>query len=181
MSEPALHTIKLERLAAVPLAVVRRQAQGAALARVVPECCGLVWNALRAQGLRGGRHVAVYRDDAITLDVGVEFDGPFDGAGEVVASATPAGLAASTIHLGPYGGLGAAHDAVRQWCESHGHRLAGPRWEIYGHWQPEWNEHPSRIRTDVFYLLGESPIVNAIETTSRPEAGRHTTRLASGA
>jgi hypothetical protein len=24
---------------------------------------------------------------------------------------------------------------------------------IYGHWQPEWNADPSRIRTDVFYLV----------------------------
>jgi hypothetical protein len=32
-------------------------------------------------------------------------------------------------------------------------QLAGPNWEIYGHWQNEWNKDPSQIRTDVYYLL----------------------------
>jgi hypothetical protein len=31
--------------------------------------------------------------------------------------------------------------------------LAGPNWEIYGHWLDEWNNDPAKIRTDVFYLL----------------------------
>jgi effector-binding domain-containing protein len=71
----------------------------------------------------------------------------------VVRSATPAGTVASITHRGPYSELGAAHDAVRRWCEAHGHRLAGPSWEIYGHWRPEWDADPSVIRTDVCYLL----------------------------
>jgi hypothetical protein len=35
--------------------------------------------------------------------------------------------------------------------------LAGPNWEVYGHWQDEWNSDPSKIRTDVFYLLVADP------------------------
>jgi effector-binding domain-containing protein len=70
-----------------------------------------------------------------------------------VRSATPAGAVASTTHSGPYAGLGAAHDAVHRWCQAHDHRLAGPNWEIYGHWLREWDADPSRIRTDVYYLL----------------------------
>jgi hypothetical protein len=31
--------------------------------------------------------------------------------------------------------------------------LAGPNWEVYGHWTDEWNSDPAKIRTDVFYLL----------------------------
>ena len=34
-----------------------------------------------------------------------------------------------------------------------GRALAGPNWEIYGHWQEDWNEDPAKIRTEVFYLL----------------------------
>jgi effector-binding domain-containing protein len=56
-------------------------------------------------------------------------------------------------HHVSYSGLGAAHDAVRQWCKANNHNLAGPNWEIYGHWQPEWNTNPSQIRTDIYYLL----------------------------
>src|SRR5262249_34671896 len=131
----------------------RRQVSASELARVVPECCGLVWDAVRLQRAQAGRHVAVYWDDAIRLEVGVELHGPFTESGEVVRSATPLGVVASTTHFGPYGGLGRAHEAIREWCRSHHHRLAGPNWEVYGHWQREWDTDPSRIRTDVYYLL----------------------------
>jgi effector-binding domain-containing protein len=136
------------------LAVVRRRARPEQFSRVVPECCGVVWNALKAAGARGaGRHVAVYRDDVVNLEVGVEMDGEFAGAGEVESSALPVGLVASTIHFGPYQKLRAAHAAVHEWCGQNGYELAGPKWEIYGHWLEEWNHDPSKIRTDVFYLL----------------------------
>ena len=150
------YVVQLQRVESVPLAVIRRQVQASDLARVVPECCGRVWSAVRAQQVQAGRHVAIYWDGGIRLEVGVELHGPFAGHGEVVCSATPAGAVASTTHCGPYGGLGAAHDAIRLWCRAGNHRLAGPNWEIYGHWQPEWNADPSRIRTDVYYLLSDA-------------------------
>jgi effector-binding domain-containing protein len=147
------YDVRFQRLDSVPLAVIQRQASSSELARVVPECCGLVWDEVRAQHAKGGRHVAIYWDNSIRLEVGVELHAPFAEHGEIVRSATPAGAVASTTHFGPYRGLGAAHDAVRRWCRDKNHRLAGPNWEIYDHWQPEWNADPSRIRTDVFYLL----------------------------
>jgi effector-binding domain-containing protein len=151
------HVIELQHLDSIPLGVIRRRVSRAELSRVVPECCGLVWNVARAQHAKAGRHVAVYWDGTIRLEVGVELEGPFVEQGGVVRSATPAGLVASTTHFGPYGGLGAAHLAVREWCEVHGHRLAGPNWEIYGHWLPEWNDAPSEIRTDVYYQVENAP------------------------
>lgn len=147
------YDVRFERLDSVPLAVIRRQAQKSELSRLVPELCGQVWKAIQAQHAKGGRHVAVYWDGGIRLEVGVELDGPFIERDDVGRSATPEGPVAWTTHLGPYGGLGAAHDAVRRWCESNGHHLAGPSWEIYGHWLPEWNADPSRIRTDIYYLI----------------------------
>jgi effector-binding domain-containing protein len=147
------YAVQLERLDSIPLAVIRGQARADELSRVVPEWCGRVWNAVRAQQVKAGRHVAVYLDSTIRLEVGVELHGPFVEQDEVVRSATPAGTVASVTHLGPYGGLGAAHAAVRDWCKAMNHRRAGPNWEIYGHWLREWDADPSRIRTDVFYLL----------------------------
>jgi effector-binding domain-containing protein len=147
------YVVQLQQLESIPLAVIRRQASAAELSRVVPECCGIVWNALRAQQVKGGRHVAIYWDGTIRLEVGAELPGPFVEVANVVRSATPAGTVASVTHLGQYSDLGAAHQAVRDWCKSTNHRLAGPNWEIYGHWQPEWDADPSQIRTDVFYLL----------------------------
>jgi effector-binding domain-containing protein len=149
------YDVRVEKFASGrPIAVVRRRAGKPALSRVVPEACGVVWNALRTHQVKGaGRHVAVYLDGEINLEVGVEMAGPFDGAGEVVASTLPAGQAATTTHMGPYGGLHAAHRAIQDWCARQGHELVGPSWEIYGHWEEAWNADPSLIRTDVFYLL----------------------------
>jgi hypothetical protein len=110
------YVVRFERLDSLPLAVVRRQAQSSELARLVPDSCGLVWDAVRAQQGNAGRHVAVYWDGRIRLEVGVEIHGPFTERGDVVRSATPAGRVVSTTHSGPYRGLGAAHYAIREWC-----------------------------------------------------------------
>jgi len=111
-----------------------------------------VWNVLRAQHARGGRHVAIYLGND-EVEIGAELLGSFTAHGDVVQSSTPAGVVASVAHLGPYGTLRIAHEAIRDWCRSHGHALAGPSWEIYGHWQDAWNADPSQIRTDVCYLI----------------------------
>ncbi len=146
-------TVHLQERPGLSLAVIHRQVTPAQLASVVPECCGAVWRALKAQGLRGGRHVALYRDDAIRLEAGVEFDGAFTEQDGVTRSRTPPGLVAAVTHLGPYSTLGTAHDALHRWMQAHGHRKVGPRWEIYGHWQAAWDADPSQILTEVCYLV----------------------------
>jgi hypothetical protein len=149
------YEVRLEKQSGCPLAVVRRLARQQDLPKVVPEACGAVWNVIRAQKVSGaGRHVALYLDDEINLEVGVELDAPFAGHGEVIGSSLPAGRVATTIYYGPYQQLYKAHEAVRKWCRENGHKLAGSNWEIYGHWEEEWNKDPSKIRTDVYYLLG---------------------------
>jgi effector-binding domain-containing protein len=150
------YEVQLRNLDRLPLAVVRREARPSELSRLVPECCGIVWNGLKAQYVKGGRNVAIYSDRAdgvIALECGVEVAGRFVESAEIVRSSTPGGRAASVTHLGPYSELGIAHQAIQDWAKANGHQLAGPRWEIYGHWQPDWNDNPSRIRTDVFYLI----------------------------
>ena len=154
-----MQPVGFQHIASIPVAVVRRRASAAQLSTLVPECCGLVWRAVQAQkdtGAKGGRHVAIYWNGDIRLEVGVELQGPFEETGEVFRSATPGGPAAFVRHLGPYHTLGAAHESVRTWCEANGHRLAGPSWEIYGHWRPEWDTNPRLIRTDVFYQIASS-------------------------
>jgi effector-binding domain-containing protein len=157
MSDEAIvvpsYTPQIENASAVPLAVVRRRASAAELSRLVPQCCGIVWMAMREQKVKAGRHVAIYWNGDIQLEVGVEVEAPFVEQGGVVRSATPAGPAAHVTHFGPYGGLDAAHDAVQRWCVENGRRLAGPSWEIYGHWQEAWNDNPALIRTDVYYQV----------------------------
>jgi effector-binding domain-containing protein len=144
------YQVRIERVEAQPLAVVRRLAKIDELSRVVPAACGEVWNFIRANGIRNpGRHVAVYLDCKMNIEVGAEVPGPFVSDGNVVASSIPAGRAATTTHMGPYQKLGDAHNAVQAFCKEHGHALAGVSWEIYGHWTDE----PAKLRTDVYWLL----------------------------
>jgi effector-binding domain-containing protein len=147
------HRVQIVQAPAVTLAVVRRRASPRELSTVVPAACGEVWTFIRANHVDGaGRHVAVYLDGAINLEVGVEVPATFAGDTPVMRSATPAGLVATTAHIGPYDRLGDAHGAIRAWCKAHDRALAGPNWEIYGHWLDD----PARLRTDVFYLLEPS-------------------------
>jgi effector-binding domain-containing protein len=144
------YQVQVKRVEAQLTAVVRRRARHGELAQVVPQGCGVVWAFLRsAQHPRHGRNLALYLDCEMNLEIGVEVAQPFPGNGEVVCSSTPAGLVATVAHLGPYNRLGEAHAALHTWCADHGHSLAGPSWEVYGHWEDD----PAKLRTDIFYLV----------------------------
>ncbi len=131
------------------IAAVRRTCPQSELARVIPEACGDAWNRLKARGVKGGRLVALYFDDVMNLAIGAEVDPGFTGDGELVAETLPGGTVARATHVGPYHLLGATHSAVHAWCRANGHRLAGPSWEIYGH----WSDDPAKLTTEVVYLL----------------------------
>jgi effector-binding domain-containing protein len=147
------YDVRIEQLPPCPTAVVRLRARQDELSRVVPDACGEVWRVLGASGVaKGGRHVAVYLDCEINLEVGALVDRPFSSDGPVVCSSTPAGSAATVAHFGPYDRLGEAHRALTDWCAAHGYSLAGPSWEVYGH----WDDDPSRLRTDIYYLITSS-------------------------
>src|SRR6266511_582932 len=53
--------VELRDLPPTTLAVVRRQVTVSDLAHVVPECCGRVWKASRAQSAHAGRNAASSR------------------------------------------------------------------------------------------------------------------------
>src|SRR5262249_45870458 len=100
------YDVRLEQVPGRPLAVVRRRASSKELSKVVPDACGMVWGAVRAHQITGaGRHVALYWDGQINLEVGVEVDTPFAGIGELMGSTTPAGTVATAVHFGPYNRL----------------------------------------------------------------------------
>jgi effector-binding domain-containing protein len=146
--------VRVEQVASRPLAVIRRRASPRELSTVVPALCGDVWKFVKAHKIdRPGRHVAVYFDGEINLEVGVEVGGTFTGSGSVVPSATPSGTVATVTHIGDYARLGDAHGAIRAFCKQRSLKLAGPNWEIYGH----WNDDPGKVTTDVFYLI--DPVV----------------------
>jgi len=134
----------------VALAVIRGEAKQSDLPVVIPAACGEVWTYAREAGLESpGRHVAVYLDDRITFECGVEVGAPFEGSDRVVPSTTPGGTTASVTLTGPYSGLSDAHRTIVEWSRASGRGLAGPSWEVYGHWA----EDPEQLRTEVHYLL----------------------------
>jgi len=99
-----------------------------------------------------GRNVMLYLDDVPHVEVGVELDQPASFEPPVLRSALPAGAAVMTVHRGPFTELGGGHDAIHRWCKENGRKLAGPRWEIYGHHYDD----PALLETEIYYLLADS-------------------------
>jgi effector-binding domain-containing protein len=95
------------------------------------------------------QNVMLYKDNRPDVEVGVLAARLFESEGRVIPSRLPGGEVATAIHVGDYADLGATHDAVRAHVAAFGRDLAGPRWEIYGHWR----EDPSELETEVFWLL----------------------------
>ena len=77
----------------------------------------------------------------------------------------PLGRRPRLVHFRAIPPLGAAHAAIRNWCAAHNHRLAGPNWEVYGHWEADWDVNPSRIRTDIFVPVGSRCVVDWLTGT----------------
>lgn len=99
-----------------------------------------------------GQNVFIYRGaegHLLTVDFGVGAKAPFAAVGAVTPLETPGGQVAMTTHVGDYARLGEANAAIIDWCRAKGRALAGPSWEVYGHWDPD----PTKLRTEVYYLL----------------------------
>ena len=148
------YEIDITRSESIYTAVIRSRVRPKELSQFVPAACGEVWSFIRSAALpRPGRHLALYLDAQGSVEVGAEVSEPFAGNDRIRCSQLPAGRVAHTFHLGPYGRLGEAHAAIQECCAAQGHRRTGISWEVYGHWQESWNSDPTKIRTDVFYLL----------------------------
>ena len=95
------------------------------------------------------QNVMLYKDQRPDVEIGVLVSQPFEPRGRVVPSELPGGEVATAVHRGDYAKLGETHDAVRAAAAGRGRELAGPCWEIYGHWR----EDPNELETEVFWLL----------------------------
>jgi len=84
------------------------------------------------------------------VDFGVQVIQPFQDAGEVVCTETPAGEVVMTTHIGSYARLPAAHQAIRAWSKANGRAFGGRSWEVYG----DWTDDEAKLETQVIYLLG---------------------------
>jgi effector-binding domain-containing protein len=147
------YDIKVHFVATRNLAVVRRRLKWSELGRNLIPLLDRVYAQVRAGRIvQSGHNVFVYSDkskDDVTVEVGVEVSGKFDDVEEVVYASTPSGEVVSTLHIGPYSDLGNAYDALVRWCKVHNRLLGNKYWEVYG----DWHEDPTKLQTEVFYLL----------------------------
>src|ERR1700678_1937933 len=129
-------SVEVRTVEPVPTAVVMAATTWAEFPKAWGPMLDKVWGFLRANTPDGlyqrGHNIMLYKDDVPNVEVGVQVSGAFDPAGDVVPSALPGGLVATATHTGPIAGIGGTHQAVREWSEANGYRLAGPHWEIYG-------------------------------------------------
>jgi effector-binding domain-containing protein len=132
------YDVTIEWAAECPTAVVKANTRWREFPTLWRKLLDEVWAFLRDRpGLRtDGHNVMLYTsgipDVEVAVEVGVQVTGSFEAAGRVVPSTLPAGQAATTVHKGPPSEIGAAHDAIREWCAAQRHELTGVRWEIYG-------------------------------------------------
>lgn len=144
------------RLTQIPestLMAVHAQVRPPEFPRAIREGLDKVWAYIRANGVKPGHNVVVYRGlepcSGMSMDAGVQVEAPLPGDGTVVPVTTPGGLVATTVHSGPYDKLGDASEALHRFCTEKNHRIIGPTWELYG----DWAENPADLRTDVFVLV----------------------------
>ncbi|HET8616715.1 MAG TPA: GyrI-like domain-containing protein [Actinomycetales bacterium] len=66
------------------------------------------------------------------VEAGFVLPRPLDGArGNVEPCSLPGGTAARTLHVGDYGGVGSAYEAIGAWLPEHELEASGPPWECY--------------------------------------------------
>ena len=145
--------VTVKTVDSTPTAVVMAATTWAEFPKMWGPMLDRVWGFLRGgapQGLYShGHNIMLYKDDVPNVEVGVQVTRSFDPVGDVVASTLPGGLVATATHTGPIAGIGDTHNAVREWSEANGYRLAGPRWEIYGDPDPS----TGHFDVDVFWSL----------------------------
>ena len=149
--------VTLVTVAPRPTAVVAQTTTWEAFPTLWPQLLDEVYAVVRSSkelatvdgGTPKWQNVMLYKDAQPAVEVGVLAPRRFEAGGRVIPSHLPGGRTATAIHRGDYAQLGSTHDAVRHFVEAQGLALAGPRWEIYGHWRDD----PNELETEVYYLL----------------------------
>jgi hypothetical protein len=151
---PGVYEVTLQQTSPRSLAAVRARVPASQVGATFRTYLDQVYSAGRSGVLKlDGQNIFVYRDAEsmpgyVDVEFGVGVANPFTTAGNVTYCVTPSGGVATTTHMGDYRALGDAHAAIVAWCRNHNVRLAGPRWEVYGHWR-----EGVIPRTDIYYLV----------------------------
>jgi effector-binding domain-containing protein len=147
------YVVSVDEVEAGPFAAIRGTTRWPVIGATIRSSLDEVWAHLRANPPGAIQHnVVLYLNDTPEVEIGVRVSEPFTPSGRVRLSATPAGLVAHTVHVGPYRSLGSAHEAVIRQSKAAGRSLTKVRWEVYG----DWTDQEDLLETEVFYLLATS-------------------------
>jgi hypothetical protein len=139
------YAVQSMQAAAGPIQIVRGRATMATLPANIRKLFDEFYAGFKG---KAGLNIVFYPGSDVAgefeIGCGVQLESGGNGA-------TPAGLVATTVYVGPYDRMKPAHEAIHGWARENGHKLAGPSWEVYGH----WSEDPAQLRTDIFYLVAE--------------------------
>lgn len=144
------HAVTVSDVEARPTAVVPATTTWPEYPALWRQLLDEVWACLRANGITGGcRNIMLYLDNTPKVEVGVELRQPCPLTGNVVSSTLPAGRVAKTVHYGSYAELGAAHQAVVDYCDENALARNGVSWEVYG----PHDDDPAKVWTEIYYQL----------------------------
>ena len=145
--------VRTEQAAPRRLAAIRSVTTPQDLGRTISRSLGIIWPAVREQGVRFGHNVFVYRNGepgTMIVELGVEVLGDFTERGEIQIVQTPSGEVATATYYGDdYTQMDPVYHALGQWCAGNGRRPAGVNWEVYG----DPAKAPAQTRTDINFLL----------------------------
>jgi effector-binding domain-containing protein len=137
---------------------IRKSSAAQDLPQVIPQICIAIMQYMGQNDPQDieDAFVAYYNMDMQNLDVEIGFTTTKEvpGQGNIQRGSIPGGKAASVLHVGPYNGLGAAHDALHRWMAEKGFESATGYYELYLN-DPQ-NTLPEALKTEVFTLLKTS-------------------------
>jgi hypothetical protein len=137
------YTVQVIQVPEHPIAIVRGHANSANLPSKIRELFDQFYAGFKG---KEGLNIVFYRGSGVAGEFDIACGVQLEQGGN---GSTPAGSVATTIYMGPYNQMKPAHLAIHHWARENGRQLAGPSWEVYGH----WSDDPAQLRTDIFYLL----------------------------
>lgn len=141
----------IEHATLQPTLVMRFHAPVTELAQKFGECYSTIFSHLAQRGeAAAGPPFAIYHNmDTRDLDVEAGFPVArvMEGDGQILPSSLPGGEVATTVHVGPYEGVGTTYDALLRSLNEAGWRISGSFWESYLN-GPE-DTPPSELRTRI--------------------------------
>ena len=146
------YTVEMRTLNELDTAVEFATLSFAEIGPWLPKALGEVAHYLERKGAGpAGLPFARYHvrsDGHLDIEAGFPASTPTSGEGEVEPSDLPAGVAAVTVHVGPYDTIAPAYATLQAWIRDRGHEPVGDAWEVYLT-DPGVDHDPSTWRTEV--------------------------------